>query len=614
MPKTASPGRSGLVVKSVVGIVGLLLVLAGFAAWQMKRTVFQKPGEQALNRFAPSQTWAAMSLDARPTSLAQVRVLGRWVQALQNEHIEDLMERMMREADKDISASKWRKTFTGSGAVVMWPKGEDNLKEMPNIVAALQVNSAKETRALLQEEGKAQGGEADVYMVPLSKTEGDTKVFATIQDDYLLVASSPEAIRTAREVAGGKTGSLTAQPDYKALRAKVPSEANFLMYASPKLYKAAQEIAKQQGSVSEKQQQEAEAFAKLSAQGVCAGVTVGNDGLLFDSSVKVPESFGNAMGQVAPINAKAKNLPANPVAVLSISQPGVYLTVFQNVLKTMGGDTQKQWDKGVAQMEKETGLSLERDVIPALSGQWTVGVYADSEKRTVHLAALADDSHDAKPGALFAKVLTIADEQNRKNGVKEDTLAQETRDNVTYYKAKLGWDGKLPPAGKSGTETFSGKESEVLAGNKTSSTTSAPILARAGDNLLFATSPALLEESVQAVNGNKPLSDLALAQPDSSVVFVAYPERMMQMARPYLDEAKRNAVSEKPTALTVDDFMGIFGTAPIVAYGNVSEGYSSSHYLMPLNYEKLIHIGAVAAREAYDTRKENEKTDDSKTE
>ena len=574
-----TPRRSPIARNILLTTVAAGTLVGAGAYWQLNQYVSKKPGEDTLARFAPENTLFAATLDLKPNSFEQGQAMQRIQTALQKQGLDERLRDSLRKMTKDAPLIVELSTnLSGSGAAFAWQKDGMPLQSIANAVRdgkstdfllIFDLKKPSDTTALLQKravrELSRDGAKISVLHLDKDHTSSDNDAYATVADNYLMVASSEDAIAKSLSVRSGKTVSLAKSADYAAIRKTVPAEANLLIYASRELMQA------QKDSYTSDPAQKA-LMEQISSN--CTAVTVRQDGLALDSSTSAKADFLAPVRDTAPIDTASLRLPENPVGVITYSQPGKLVEVADKVTEAIGGETRRSWDKGVADFERETKLTVKDDIIPALNGQWTAAAYVKNNR--FDFLVLADAAHGAKPAELFQKLKTLMEKKDSQ--VRIETTEEN---GVTYSLLPLPYSGKLPsPSGEplASSDTDNKREPQK-------------VLAERNNVLFFATSPHLLTEAVNAYQGKSHLDTMGLRSNSFSAAFL-YPARLIDVARPYADHYNKEAEAGKQ--IDMNDMSTLFGTAPLVASYGTNGDYFTSATFLPLNYETAAKLVAQA--------------------
>lgn len=168
------------------------------------------------------------------------------------------------------------------------------------------------------------------------------------------------------------------------------------------------------------------------------GVTLRDEGIAL--SYQVPMDANTVpgltnLGQIAPLDPQIlKKLPAGAYSVMAYSQPGTYWNFAQDMVAN-DPDTKKKMDEGVAEFEKQTGISVPNDILPALKGRLTLALYPDARgtEYGVDGVFIADDANGANPAALAEKLRALVERETSKDGKRGVHFTTTTRNGATCY-------------------------------------------------------------------------------------------------------------------------------------------------------------------------------------
>src|SRR5688500_938653 len=156
-----------------------------------------------------------------------------------------------------------------------------------------------------------------------------------------------------------------------------------------------------------------EAMGIMKAGWAAMSATVVNEGIQLDmyQDMKGGGDLTAAYEAIPELTySSANRLPAGAIGVLAVSDAGrmVEALVSSVAASEFGGDV----DKGFADMEKETGLSFENDVVPALAGETYLALYPPARKEDDEptFVMMIDEQNGAKPESAVRKLIAKVDE------------------------------------------------------------------------------------------------------------------------------------------------------------------------------------------------------------
>jgi hypothetical protein len=580
------PSRPILFKAVTFGVAAI--ALAGIAlAWQWQQQVTAHPGEEALTRFAPSRTALAVSLDWKPRSFEQGQVLQRLNAALDREQLKDRIASKLHELSNDAPfIQELVPHLTGNGAAALWSK--DGVSFRSDQIAgfiAFDIDSSQEIEAILKRyaERSLTVAGSPVYIIrsltearshqttlSRSQTTADVKVnvsrndnpgYFTLRGSYLLLADSEATLEQMRKVEAHTADALMTNPEYKPLRGSVPAEANLFCYVSSTLARETQ----RQAAHSTTLPPSGEAFA--------FSATLRKGGIALDSVMLCRADYAQPLSRIASIEAKAAlPIPPHALAFTVLSQPSKYIEVFEGALQSIGGETYASYEKSRTDFERQTGLSLHSDILPATNGQWILAAYPGPQSNSIDLLLLADNSHEATPARFADDLRTVIESQD-----SHLHFARRTEGNVTRWTLPSSW-GLTSIGGDAPKETGGDKATQI------------------NGSFLVATSSGLLDRAISAYDTpSLSVPDLQRIPGGTKALLVLQTTEILAMLKPSMEEWQRQSTQTNP--LSAADMESLFGTAPLIATAGYQNNQFNSSLLVPLNYDSLPHVG----RKAWDS-------------
>ncbi|MCB8933729.1 MAG: DUF3352 domain-containing protein, partial [Chthonomonadaceae bacterium] len=372
--------RKGKASRIALVAVAALAVL-GFAAYQF---LLNRPGEAAI-AFLPADADVVVTLDTNP-SQRQLSVFMKITAALEREGIAKKLDETLAQAfDGKPIAAEIQPHFQRSFAMAAWnPKGQPQLT-----VTLLSIDDPAAVEASLKTHGQPKGDGS--YAIPGTNEQ----MFAAVVDKYLAVANSDVALMRVGRVRAGAEPSVAKSSAFAAARATLPEDANVMVFLAPRFF---ENMGDAPGG-----------RALGAATWMAASATVVPEGIQFDyqgpvDASKMPSLA--ALGQIAPIDLTAlKQLPDGAYGVAAYSQGGRY---WNSMDESVGKEPALAdgFKDAVGTFEKETGLSIAKDLVPALMGEQVLAIYPGNlgQPSDVEGALLLTDAHGANPASLAAKV------------------------------------------------------------------------------------------------------------------------------------------------------------------------------------------------------------------
>lgn len=314
-----------------------------------------------------------------------------------------------------------------------------------------------------------------------------------------------------------------------------------------------------------------------------------------------------------------RRLPSGAYGMMAYSQPG---KAYSYLTASIHGDadTKRMIDDAVAGFQRDTGLSVTHDVLPAMMGNVVVAVYpdADNPKKSADGLIVLDDTNSADPTGLAERVRALIERQTSRNGgtawhfrlekrhgAKIQTLDEASQQALRY---SLGGNTQdiLSTIGVSGGPANSRGNSEALGrdtaqtqrdidvqsavGNKTLT------FAQIGHAVLIATSQHMLDRAIAAYSsGVDTLADDAgytrmrhhVAEGTQNVFFLAIPS-IMEASRPTLTKA----LASSHTGISPDDILRLVGTPGVglVATQQYDGKTVKMTMFLPMGYDRVLHL------------------------
>jgi hypothetical protein len=388
--------------RAPVLVILFLFIVGGAMAY---RFFFKRPGEQAI-QLIPGDAYIVVTLDTNP-SPAQTPVFKRIHDAMEQEGLNKKLEDSVSDVVEKSPIVKEVRPYTSSSyavAVLNKGTGKDAFDAQPVIFVAL--NDPGKVTDYLAKYGTKQTTDGLTYY----KFAKDNTC-AEIISNYLVLAQPSELARID-SVQKGQTASVASLPEYQAARASLPTDANLMVFFSPAAIKSIGNQAKSLG-VNPLRNTDWMAFS----------ATVRDQGIAIDYRCPMDQNRDamlKTMAGIGPLDFSIfQKLPAGAYGVVGMSQPGKYWDAMTQEVKQVP-DSAKGFDDGVAEFEKQTGMSVPRDIIPALQGHMWLAAYPDvnGADKGVDGIIVIDDANGASPDALAEKVRAFIEKTSAKEGSK----------------------------------------------------------------------------------------------------------------------------------------------------------------------------------------------------
>jgi len=589
--------------------VFLLVVVGGLLAY---RHFFQRPGEAAI-QLIPGDAMMVLTLDTNPSE-QQVAVFKRISDAIQREGLDTQMENLIGEMfEKSPIGKDLRPYVMDSFAAAFWNTGGQPGMGEPDMVLFVAVTEPGKVGELLAQRGKkARVDGMDFYRFM------QDNVNAAVIAHYLVLTSRPAALSRIESVRNGQMAAVASLPEYQQARAALPADANMMVFLSPRGLVTMGEQTKELG-----------ANPFRGTKWLAFGATVRDQGIAFDYRAPMDANALPALkhlSQIAAVDpALLKRLPPGAYGLLAYAQPGKYWDYFLDIFAT-DPNARRQVDSGVADFEKETGLNVSRDIVPALNGHLLLAVYPDERGAEYGVDGLIvmDDANGADPAALAEKVRVVIERASAKNARKGIRFVSTERDGITYRALDAATQKEMrreltgafgtsrtpqtatfrapdgltpdaprltpPPAPRTADDVGKYVQNKTVA------------YAQVGNTVLIASSQNLLERAVTAYQGaERSLADepayaamRGMVTPNAQSLFMVNLADILAALRPTLEKAMEG----DPTAPSVDDIVLLFGTVNtgLVGSGRYDGQVMTANFFLPLDYERLLRLIGTTTR------------------
>jgi hypothetical protein len=570
----------------------VLLTLAGGCVLAY-RHFFQRQGEAAVS-LIPADATAVVTLDLKP-SPQQVPTFERIQSAQQRENLGGQLDSLLSKAFSNSPiGSHLRPYVTTSLAFATFKPAAGHRPDDSEGVGLFAMSDPERARDVLAREAqKTTVNGQDYYRV----NAGDRAVMAII-GDYLVAGSSIETVERIVGVHNGATPSILTSPDYRAARATLPADSNLMLFVPPDgLRQAAATLpgftANSQGS---------------NPIWLALGAAIRPAGIEMSIQAPYQTPAGVAPIQVAPLDPHLlSRVPSGAYGLIALSQPDQYWNYFINnsshVAPLLGGNadtTTRQVNEGIANFERETGISVSQDVLPAFHGNALLAVYQPEPGQTIPDGLiLLDDANNANPAALADKVRAYVERASARQGQNPVRLFSQSVNGATVWSLDADTERQLHNTttapfnggapGDPGTQISNSMAHKTL------------VYAQVGHALLIASTRSLLDRAIAAyTHGSGSLAAdpvyAAMAQQipsgSQSLLLVDLPT-IMEAIRPTLT----NSMSGNQSGVTPDDILHLFGQHTGIIGAQQYDGRAiKGYYYMPLDYDRLIHIIGVAQR------------------
>lgn len=396
----------------------LLGVAGGLVAY---RHFFNRAGEAAI-QLIPADAMMVLTVDANP-SPQQTITFKRIEDALKREQADVQFDKAITSVLQNSPVGKEIRPYLRRNmALALLKANGQGTTGTPDAVVLLAVTEPGHVKEILAKYGR-QNTQDGVEYYQLQQQNTDAAVIG----DYLALSDKPAVLARVESVRSGATESVAHLPEYQQARTALPSDANLMVFVSPRALAEAQERGKAAGIANPWQNTRWMAF----------GMTVRERGL--DAVWQMPMDAQAVPGaqnlsSVAPLNDETfKRLPAGAYGLMAFSQPGKYWNWIEDSTKNDPKASQSLND-GVAAFEKETQMSVPRDIVPGLQGHLVLAVYPDatSPQAGVDGLMVLDDANGADASALADKIRNYVERASAKDG-KGVRFVSEQRNGATIW-------------------------------------------------------------------------------------------------------------------------------------------------------------------------------------
>lgn len=548
---------------------GLLASLAGVYAF---RSLSARPGEGAL-RLVPNDALVVATLDLSP-SVSQTLAFKQIDSALARNGLDSLTQgsllSMFERDAKGVDELSPMLLRSAAIAILPGPKGTtDDAKG----VAFFAVRDGVEAQRVLDKNGVPQYWKG----MKAYKLRNGHGVMLVV-DDLLVAAENVQALYQVNQVRTGAAPAITANADFAGARTHVADDANLMAFVSPK---ALNEAAPKD-------------ISSPAADWLALGVAIRDGGLGISTSglidvKKEPEIA--KFGQVAPVRSDLfKILPAGAYGMTVVSQPAsMYEAVEPSVMKD------KDARKGIAEMEsslqKETGISFRKDVLPAFKGDFILAAYPQKDEVAgIDLLAVADDTNGANPADAAARLQDYIRQQIEKEGNSQGPLwTSREASGARFFRISDKVESDMRKS--FGDMDDQQVNKKALVGTKTIA------WAVVGKAVIVSTNEDLLERTVATYQGAAGGLDTDAKFASSEKETLDGSQQVLLLSISRVAEGVRNTV--RTAKMRADDrktFEGIVGmleglNQPLALHAKLqSDGHVAAGAFIPLDYDKVIDL------------------------
>lgn len=565
--------RGGGLKKGWVVLLAAMAMLSvlGFTVYKI---FFDRPGEAAIT-LIPADADIVITLDTNP-SARQVATFARIARELEEQGILDKVDQFLTIfVDQNPVIRQIRPNVAKSLAMAAWmpPGGFDKGGE-PDAAVFVALTSTGPVRDALDRS------------LPRDNSRGfaiyklDEKGAAAIIGNYLVFAPSGAILARINAVSTGLP-SVANLPEYKEARSSVAEDANLMVFLSPDAV-AAMNKASRAGQFSQ-------------AKWLALGAAVRDGGIELTYRSPTPQSSLPALRQIAAIPPLDPNilrrLPDGAFGLVAYSQ----IDKFWNLLKEGVAEdpvARKDMERGLADFERKSGISVPRDIVPAFAGNMILAIYPDNSLgvQSADGVLMLDDSNGANPAKLAEKLRALIEREAAKQKQPARFISSQV-EGATVWRLDPASQAQFTKGLRSSSPDGEGVAPPAMR-DKT------PIYATIGNSVILASSEAMLGKALNAYRGNgrSLLDDAAFATMQGKVGDRAQALVMVSLRR--IMEAIRPSIEESGSPVNVDDLVNLFGgpDTGLVGTSWYDGNLMGGEMFVPLDWVRLVRIVGAGMR------------------
>lgn len=357
-----------------IGAVGVMSLLA-------------RRGEAAISMI-PADAFMALSFDNTP-SAGQVPLFNEIKAAMNDSGMNDFVDEFLHGLDPRTNAFKnLRSHIKGSFAVGLW----GDMKSEPNVMFAVTLNDPAGAEKIVSAFAKPKTEGGITYYSP-----DNGEMILTFHGDYAILANNVATAQKALSVANGNEPNLYEEASFKQARQKLPDDASLMVFVNGSAIAKADEETKKMY----------EAIGVHPEGWMACGFTLRREGILVDTfePAGLKGAFREALLSVKPLSYSALDrYPAGAVGVAGLSSPAAYVKLVKDIVSGIP-EAKEDVNKGIAEMEKETGTSLDKDWLPALRGEVYFALYPPAAGEDEPSVIISIDESNGGTATEFADQL-----------------------------------------------------------------------------------------------------------------------------------------------------------------------------------------------------------------
>ncbi len=263
---------------------------------------------------------------------------------------------------------------------------------------------------------------------------GVANLVAGLNKDKLFIGGGPALVKAAFDQDPAK--SLSSKADFKTVTGKLPAENLTFSYLDY------QTIVK---TVTNNPQVKS-ALASLDTTNLDYTGSVGvafstaEEGFRVDAYQtllpdKTPPAVADMLKKGKNPNKVLNALPESTLAFMNSRDAASSYNMFVSAIKSAGGASGTDFDKGIAEFEQQSGLSVQKDIVSLFGGEYGVFVTPESSNKSVPVGfGLVTEATDAAGTQAKLDKITTAIAQNAKGQV---TWTSKTVGSTTFKTAAI---------------------------------------------------------------------------------------------------------------------------------------------------------------------------------
>ncbi|MDQ2987004.1 MAG: DUF3352 domain-containing protein [Armatimonadota bacterium] len=353
--------------------------------------LLQRRGEAAIG-LIPADATLVISFDNTPAA-SQVLLFNEISAAMEDSGVNRLVDDLIEDSGMPPEARAIKDNLKGSFALGVWG---DLASGKPDTLLAAALNDPASAESIVAKHAEK---------LPNTRVTAYTfeeDVVIAFHDDYVIVANSVNTIERAIDASEDKIESLDQAAAYKKARESLPREASLMVFVNGEAVARSDEDTRKMY----------EAFGIKKAGWAALSATVLAEGIQVDMFQDM-EGGGRileAYESLSDLNYdSAQKLPSGAIGIVGLSGAGTMIKTLVESIEA--SELAADFSSGVDEMEKDTGLSLEKDLIPALAGESYAAIYppkkADEEPTFV---IMFDEQNGANPENAARKIIKSVDD------------------------------------------------------------------------------------------------------------------------------------------------------------------------------------------------------------